>query len=139
MRDNTVERLNVQLDLPIGSATVGRAILSGQKQTKWMNKDSSEAYSLAIERQGSLVRQHLADEGTRRAVIHGPQDACWVATQLIKDKEQDGYHLTAFYRSLDTDHADADADIQAAIGHAFVDRLLSCTFFVTCLHTYLEI
>lgn len=137
--DTTIETLNKTLTFPAkaGSATVGRLILTGQHQTKWMTKEASKSYFNAVDCQVDFVHSLLAaDPYTRQAVIHGPLGACWVATQLIRDNELDGHHLVAMYRSMDTAHLQADIDLQTAIGHVFADKILSLTFHITSYHTY---
>lgn len=139
--ETTIENLGTTLTFPAAAAssTRGRVILAGHENTKWMNPNAAIDYTAAIAKGKPYAAAALeVDPHTRRAVIHGPQGACWIATQVISDPANPGcYKVFAFFRSLDKDHVQADLDMQSAIAHMFVDRISTITLFATCYHEYL--
>lgn len=140
MRTNTTyEVLDASFTLHprMGDLAEGLHILSGRKQTKWMTKQSSADYLAAIDLQvPAVIAEMVRDPHSRRLVIHGPHGACWISTQLLSDQYQVGYHLIANYRSMDIEHARADAAIQAAIANKITGHLLSLSFNIGSFHQY---
>jgi hypothetical protein len=140
----TIETLGFRVTFPAGagSATIGRETLLGRINTKWMTKPACDDYLAALRKGMPQVHKELEqDPHTRRAVLHGPVGACWVATQVISTATPGEYEAHVMYRSMDEEHLKHDLHLQTAIAHAMLEpvgaRLTRVVFSITSYHSYL--
>lgn len=142
VRTNTIENLNVTITHQITDSNISRgySILWNKQNSKWMNSTAIDDYLTAIQSQLPILKRELASyPDTRRAVMHGPQGACWVATQVIA-VDVGVYNATATYRSMDQDHLETDVALQsyiAAIMLGGVGKLNTLTLNIASFHKYL--
>lgn len=125
--NKTIETLNARVTYKTPAleqpAEEGKQILSG-KPTKWMTPTGSMEYTAAFFKYFSQICTELTtNPDSRRAVIHGPDGACWTSTQYFIRNNR--LHTYTTYRSLDKAHLQADLAIQA--------------FFTSTLANHLEI
>ena len=106
--------------------------------TRWFTKNACIDYQTSFFGQVTDLKIMVRDDPhSRRIVMTGPGNACWVATSFLS-LPNGNYHVQAMYRSLDDQHKIVDFALQALIGAEVTGgRVEELTLYTCSLHTYL--
>jgi hypothetical protein len=106
-------------------------------RSKWFTAAAVGEYQTAIYQQLVPVKQSIImDPHSRQIVIHGPVGACWLSTVYLS-LPNGNYHVSAHYRSLDTEHTDIDLAFQYVLGQEVTfNRVEEIYILASSHHTY---
>ena len=105
--------------------------------SKWFTRDAIVDYQLAVQSQLIDCKLMVRDDPhSRRIIMTGPPGACWLQTQFLS-KADGTYHVIAFYRSLDREHAEVDFAFQKLLGdEVTLMRVTELTILAGSYHKY---